>query len=251
VDEAEWQACTDPQKMLRALRRGAGLRKVRLFGAACLRRVWGRLTDERCRQAVEVAERYADGQATGDELAAAGAQARRALLELRLAALGVFYAGRADRLAVLGEATEAARLASALPEAAVALTAPGYAFSPGEVASLAARGLAWGAGGPASGAGALPGVVAEGAAQCALLRDLFGDRGHAVPVNPAVLAWNDGTVVRLARAMYEAGDFRNMGLLADALLDAGCADEELLAHCRNGGGHVRGCFAVDAILGKS
>jgi hypothetical protein len=41
-----------------------------------------------------------------------------------------------------------------------------------------------------------------------------------------------------------------MGVLADALLDAGCADEELLAYCRGGGEHVRGCWAVDALLGK-
>jgi hypothetical protein len=37
---------------------------------------------------------------------------------------------------------------------------------------------------------------------------------------------------------------------ADAILDAGCADEELLAHCRGGGEHVRGCWAVDLLLGK-
>jgi hypothetical protein len=51
--------------------------------------------------------------------------------------------------------------------------------------------------------------------------------------------------------MYESRDFSAMGLLADALLDAGCADKALLGHCRNGGGHVRRCFAVDVILGKS
>jgi hypothetical protein len=51
--------------------------------------------------------------------------------------------------------------------------------------------------------------------------------------------------------MYESRDFSNMGVLADALLDAGCADEDLLAHCRNGGDHVRGCWAVDAVLGRS
>jgi hypothetical protein len=64
------------------------------------------------------------------------------------------------------------------------------------------------------------------------------------------LAWNGGTVRRLAEAMYEARDFGNMGILADALLDAGCADEDLLAHCRSGGKHVRGCWAVDALLGR-
>jgi hypothetical protein len=51
--------------------------------------------------------------------------------------------------------------------------------------------------------------------------------------------------------MYDARDFSNLGLLADALLDAGGADEALLAHCRSGGEHVRGCWAVDRILGKS
>jgi hypothetical protein len=51
--------------------------------------------------------------------------------------------------------------------------------------------------------------------------------------------------------MYDSRDFSDMGLLADALLEAGCAAEELLAHCRTGGEHVRGCFAVDAIFGKS
>jgi hypothetical protein len=89
--------------------------------------------------------------------------------------------------------------------------------------------------------------------QSGLLHDLIGPFPcHPLPPLPdELLAWNDGTVVRLAQALYEARDFSSMGLLADALLDAGCADEELLAHCRSGGEHVRGCFAVDAILGKS
>jgi hypothetical protein len=39
--------------------------------------------------------------------------------------------------------------------------------------------------------------------------------------------------------------------LADALLDAGCADEEMVGHLREPGPHVRGCWAVDVILGKS
>jgi hypothetical protein len=41
-----------------------------------------------------------------------------------------------------------------------------------------------------------------------------------------------------------------MPILADALLDAGADDEELLAHLRSSGLHVRGCFALDLILGR-
>jgi hypothetical protein len=56
--------------------------------------------------------------------------------------------------------------------------------------------------------------------------------------------------VRVAQAKDESRAFSKIALLADALLDAGDADEELLAHCRSGGAHVRGCWAVDLLLGK-
>ena len=97
------------------------------------------------------------------------------------------------------------------------------------------------------------------AVQVTLLRDIFGDPFRPSPLlPPAVLAWNDGTVRRIAEAVYEerqlpAGtlDTARLAILADALLDAGYEDEELLAHCRSAGPHVRGCLAIDAILGKS
>jgi hypothetical protein len=41
-----------------------------------------------------------------------------------------------------------------------------------------------------------------------------------------------------------------LAILADALFDAGCDNEELLTHCRADGPHVRGCWAVDLILGR-
>ena len=42
-----------------------------------------------------------------------------------------------------------------------------------------------------------------------------------------------------------------MPILADALQDAGCDDEAVLAHCRGAGPHVRGCWVVDLVLGKA
>jgi hypothetical protein len=54
----------------------------------------------------------------------------------------------------------------------------------------------------------------------------------------------------LAQAIYDERAFDRLPILADALLDAGCDNEELLAHLRSEGPHVRGCWAVDLILGK-
>jgi hypothetical protein len=68
----------------------------------------------------------------------------------------------------------------------------------------------------------------------------------------AVLAGpEDSTAFRIARSIHDDNAFDRLPILADALLDAGCDDEELLAHLRSEGPHVRGCGAVDLILVKS
>jgi hypothetical protein len=94
--------------------------------------------------------------------------------------------------------------------------------------------------------------------QSDILRDIFGNPCRFPPVlSPDILAWNDGTVPRVALGIYEdrqlpAGtlDTARFAILADALHDAGCENEELMAHCRGDGVHVRGCWAIDHILGK-
>jgi hypothetical protein len=86
---------------------------------------------------------------------------------------------------------------------------------------------------------------------CERLREVFGN-----PCLPAIdpSAWQadgDRTVVPLAQAIYEERAFDRMPILADALEDAGCTNEKLLGHLRGPGAHVRGCWAVDALLGKA
>jgi hypothetical protein len=75
MTEADWLACTDPEKMLEALRGQASERKLRLFACACAREAWGLLTNPGSGATVEAAERFADGQAAADELARAYAAA--------------------------------------------------------------------------------------------------------------------------------------------------------------------------------
>jgi hypothetical protein len=85
--------------------------------------------------------------------------------------------------------------------------------------------------------------------QLVLLRDVIGNPFRPASVDPVWLAWNNGTVPRLARAIYEERAFttERMGILANALEEAGCTDPTLLNHCRSGNAHVRGCWLVDLL----
>jgi hypothetical protein len=71
-----------------------------------------------------------------------------------------------------------------------------------------------------------------------------------VHIDPEWLAWNDGTVARLARAICADKDFERMPVLADALEEAGCTNRAVLDHCRGPGRHAPGCWAVDLLLGN-
>lgn len=62
-------------------------------------------------------------------------------------------------------------------------------------------------------------------------------------------SWLTTVVVELARAIREEKDYALLPILADALEDAGCADDAVLRHCREQDEHVRGCWVVDMVLG--
>ena len=80
--------------------------------------------------------------------------------------------------------------------------------------------------------------------------EVFGNPFRPVAVDPAWLAWGGGAVRRLAQGIYEERAFDDLPVLADALEEAGCDQPDLLAHLRGPGPHVRGCWAVDLLLGK-
>jgi hypothetical protein len=88
---------------------------------------------------------------------------------------------------------------------------------------------------------------AVGREHCDLLRDIAGNPFRPVRFDPA---WRSVLAVGLATGIYDTHDFDRLPILADALEDAGCSDADLLAHLRSPGPHVRGCWAVDLVLGK-
>jgi ATP-dependent Clp protease ATP-binding subunit ClpC len=70
------------------------------------------------------------------------------------------------------------------------------------------------------------------------------------PIHSHWLAWNGGTVAMLARGIKESYRWQDLPVLADALEDAGCADPEILGHCRSPGKHVRRCWVVEMLVRK-
>jgi hypothetical protein len=277
MTEAEWLASADPAMMLWRIRRDRLVigeyekeyvrilvsdRKLRLFAAACCRQVWHLLTDPRSRHAVEVAERYADGELEDctDYVVAHAAATAAHEQTLR----------RFD----YGEP----RIAAAY-NASQLLSPNGGAF---DIAK-------WTLSDPSTG---------SPESQAAILRDIVGNPWTPVQWRqpPLLGEMRSDTVRRMARAIYDIRSFADLPILADALEDARCQETKLLQHLREpcpfckdasfdtrdyggqifAGGqptqrsktiqyfnsqcackgtrlaqHVRGCWALDLLLEKS
>ena len=83
----------------------------------------------------------------------------------------------------------------------------------------------------------------------AVMRCVVGNPFRPVSFDPA---WRTSDVVALARGIYDERAFDRMPILADALQDAGCTNDDILSHCRDiSTPHARGCWVVDFILSKS
>jgi hypothetical protein len=102
-----------------------------------------------------------------------------------------------------------------------------------------------------------PAVLALRVYQCRLIRDLFHPL-RPIGVDLAWWRWRSGAIPQLAQAVYDERilptgtlDTTRLALLADMLTDAGCMDADIRRHLRMGGEHVRGCWVVALLLGKT
>jgi hypothetical protein len=278
VTETEWLASSDPQPMLALLRNSATERKLRLFAVACCHRLGCSLPDA-CRHSVAVAERHADGAATDRDLL--NAYEASYSVWRRAGASFAAHAGAGAARAVCMGSTDPARRAERSREIGV-VTAASYAVT------LAAESLAFATAREAldplrvvrhhyllkiehrreySSVGFWVYEVddqdwadaksVERSAQCCLLHDIVGNPFRpAAALDPACVAWCGEVVWELAWAAYDERlpegtlEPARLVLLADALEDVGCTDADLLGHLRGPGPHVRGCWAVDLVLGK-
>jgi hypothetical protein len=178
------------------------------------------LSDPRSRRAVDVAEMYVERAATEEELSAAEGEAGQVAEEIDEA---------------LGEAENySLSYYAALATYYCAMPATSKADSIGVVSHCAFY--------------ALRAVESHGESetQGRLLCDILSRPPSLLP-DPS---WLTPAVVTLARTIYDDRAFHDLPILADALLDAGCDNEDVLAHCRGPGPHVRGCWVIDLILGK-
>ena len=222
MTESEWQATTSPFAMCAVPAVTENKRKTRLFGVACCRRLGRWFHAPQLNEAVSAAEAHADG------------------------ALGLTELEKWNTAAV-----EAHRTAPKPPGgsgftpewqacyAVINTTHYDEHINPARLSMTVWR--------TAEQEGATPDETQKWL--CDLLRDIFGNPFRPVNFAPE---WRTNTTVALARQMYESRDFSAMPILADALQDAGCDSDDILTHCRDPQQvHVRGCWVVDSVLGKS
>ncbi|HEX8911708.1 MAG TPA: hypothetical protein VF796_05070 [Humisphaera sp.] len=213
MTEAEWLTNIDPRQKLDFLRTKATERKLRLFGVGCCRQLGEAVSITA--DALNAVECYAD---TGKTKAAL----KRVRQGVKEARHGIPNGDKSRHIEWV-----------ALWLAEVAASENVSAGVGDELVRLASLGLV--------------GRDVQSSLE-PLTRCVFAN-----PFRPTApdADWLTPAVVSLAQSTYDERRFDRMPELADALEKAGCDNAEVLSHCRNSGPHVRGCWVVDLVLGKS
>lgn len=251
MTEAEWRSAEDPKPMLeflicraadRKLRR-AMVRKLRLCAAACARRVWPLLPGERGRSWIEIAEALAD-----DRTVAVDVERERADYGEAFQHIDGWRQERANRVSYyslsaaqgtiqleaefLGHWTRRGGGVAQLTDVPVwAARALAHLSRPDDEAEMD-----WAI------------FFRELAAFVPIVWEVFGNPFETPRFDAR---WRTADTAGLAVAIYEDRAFGRMPILGDALMDAGCEDQDIIAHCQGQGPHVRGCWVVDLLLGKA
>jgi hypothetical protein len=251
MTEAEWLACPHPTPMLESLRGRASNRKLQLFACACCRRLLGLFPNAAIRDAIEFSERDADQLASPQEWHLAERSVTSWLGE-HSTLHGSSPSTRAEASAVrtahsLVERRAMSRLSLAVDAARDARRAIYEAANDRRAIRRAAAEdvvrvarATWQAAQRALGA--------ERQTQAALLRDIIGNPFRPLVPEPG---WRRPEVAVLAEMIYERQEFERLPELGELLQEVGCGAGPLPAHCRQRGEHVRGCWALDVILGNS
>lgn len=215
MTEFEWCRTKVPNAMLEHLRHCGLNRKLRLFAVACCRPYLDIMADGRCQLAIDTSERFADGAESFERLAERSQEMQQPLWVARPQSEARFHA-----------------VAAAMWATVEANIVHGF-WMPANNAAASIR---------------KAGDGSDRAFQARLIRCIFGNPFRPVAFDPQ---WLTSTVTHLAHGIYDDRAFDRMPILADALQDAGCENDDILNHCRDPKGiHARGCWVVDLILGK-
>jgi hypothetical protein len=260
MTEEKWLNSGSALGMWKVIEKRVSPRKQRLFACASCRAIWHLLTDRRARDAVEGAERFADARIDDLVLAQFRTGARNAIIDASLTVKLLLNNGSRDHPEeVTANAAHEAAWATTLLSLKAAARETVFGVTKAVIWEQAVSrfpvmppqqwdGTRW-AGIDEVAEAALKRCGEKKDEQLAeLIRDIFGNPFRPVTLDPR---WLTASVLDLARAIYDERAFEWMPILADALMDAGCGHEDILLHCRGNGPHVRGCWVVDLLLGKS
>jgi hypothetical protein len=241
VTEAEWWAATDRDQVVNWLffdARGTE-RKFRLYMVACCAPILPLLDDPAYSRCLTVTERCADGRATPEKWLAVSEEGRRKYESaVKIGGSGIIDVVNVARLTCLEIGYEA----ELHRDRETYLT---------EDSAPIPLWISWrvdAANGPRLQRPDWPAPIpTESARQIRLLHEIFGP----LPFRDVVIApeWLTSDVAALAWCTYDEKAFDRLPILADALQDAGCDNDEILTHLRSDGPHVRGCWVLDLILG--
>lgn len=236
ISEIEWLQSTDSSKLIHFLehQRGIADRKWWLFAVGCCQFILDAIHDHRSRNAFDVVERLADGNATTHDLDAAHRLACEVLTDIG-----------ADRKWYPPE--DVARVIT-MPNSTPSSMAYGASMRVCSVIGQFAWKAAMGKGRRYQDKMRRMAYERQGNIHLSLVRCVFGNPFRPAASDPR---WLTPTVVALAQGIYDDRAFNRLPVLADALEEAGCTDPAILEHCRGPGPHARGCWVVDLLLGNN